>query len=376
MRVLLLTGSLGAGGAEMAVQRLARGLAARGRSVEPRVALIGEGGDAAQALREQGIPVLELRRRGPLRTPAGLRALRRLACWARDQRVELVNTFLFDADFYGMLAVRWGGVRRVITTRRAIKERHPHHLRAYRWTNRLVARIVANSEAVRRFTLEHEHVRPDKVVTIPNGIEVDRYAAGRRERGRALFDLPADGVVVGTLGSIKPVKGQVDLFEAMRPMFSRRPDLWLVLAGAAGSRYAADLRERVRQAGLSDRVLFPGELEQVSDALAAFDLFVLPSHSEGMSNALIEAMAAGRPIVATDVGGAAECLDGGTAGVLVPARDPGRLREAIADLLASPSRRAELGAEAARRARREYALDRMLARYEDLYRDVTGGSPG
>ncbi|RMF74120.1 MAG: glycosyltransferase [Acidobacteria bacterium] len=373
MRVLLLTGSLGAGGAEMAVQRLARGLARRG-AVEPQVALIGEGGEIAQALRDEGIAVLELRQRGPLRTPAGLRRLLRLARHARTARIDLVNTFLFDADFYGMLAVRWGGVRHVITTRRAIKERHPHHLRAYRWTNRLVTRIVANSEAVRRFTIERERVPPAKVVTIPNGIEVERYAAGDRGRGRALLGLEPRDVVVGTIGSIKPVKGQRDLLEAMTPLLRARPELMLAIVGDAGSRYAADLRERIRAAGLGNRVVLPGVLRDVPDLLAAFDLFVLPSHSEGMSNALLEAMAAGRPIVATEVGGAAECLDGGAAGALVPARRPEALREAIAALLDSPARRAALGEAARRRAADEFSLDRMLARYEDLYRSVQGGA--
>ncbi len=371
MRVMLLTGSLGAGGAEMAVARLARGFAA-GDVVQPQVGLLGRGGEAGEALRAAGVPVLELGVRGPLRSPGGLLRLARLARHVRRARIELVNTFLFDADLYGMLAVRCGGVRCVITTRRAIKERHPHHLRAYRMTNRLVTRIVANSEAVRRFTLERERLPEDRVVTIPNGIEVDAYAAGDRARGRERLGLPEGGVVVGTIGTLKPVKGQEDLLEAVLPLFQTRFDLVLVLAGEAGTRYAARLRERVRAAGVAARVVFPGVIREVPDVLAAFDLFVLPSHSEGMSNALIEAMAAGRPIVATRVGGAEECLAGGEAGVLVPARDPAALGRAIGDLLADGPRRRALATAAASRARREYALDRMVAQYEDLYRNVLG----
>jgi glycosyltransferase involved in cell wall biosynthesis len=370
-RALLLTGSLGPGGTELAVMALARGLARRGR-VDPRVAVIGTAGRWGQALRAAGIPVDELGLAGPLRRPRALARLLSLARLVRRERIDVLHTFLFDADVYGMLAARLGRPRAVITTRRAIKSGRPHHLRGYRLTNRLVHRIVANSEAVRVFTLERERVAPDKVRVIPNGVDAARFAGGDRERLRRELGVAADELLVGAVGTIKPVKGQAVLLEAAAPLLAARPDLKLVLAGTPTAGYGERLRARVREVGVSERVLLPGSVEQVPDLLAALDLFVLPSLSEGMSNALLEAMAAGRPIVATRVGGNAECLAEGEAGVLVPSDDADALRTALGELLDDPARRAELARRAAARARDEYGLDRMLARTEDLYGELLG----
>ncbi|MCU0230768.1 MAG: glycosyltransferase family 4 protein [Acidobacteria bacterium] len=164
--------------------------------------------------------------------------------------------------------------------------------------------------------------------------------------------------MVGAVGTIKKVKGQTVLFEAMRPLFERHSALRLVLAGEVTRGYG--------------RVLFPGVIEEVPDLLAALDLFVLPSLSEGMSNALLEAMAAGRPIVATEAGGNGECLGGGNAGLLVPPGDPEALGRALEKLLEAPDRRRELGRRAQTRAQDEYSLGKMLDRTETLYAELLG----
>ena len=369
--VLLLTGSLGPGGTELALMTLARRLRARGH-FEPRVAVLGGGGAWAEMLRGEGIAVTELGIAGPLRRPRALARLLRLAALVRREGIAIVHTFLFDADVYGMLACRLGFPRAVITTRRAIKAHRPHHLRAYRLTDRFVQRIVANSKAVERFTVEVERAPAAKVMTIPNGVDVEAFAAGSAARGRGVLGLGDDARVVLAVGTLKPVKGQDLLLEAMRGHLERRPELRLVLAGTVSAHFGQGLREQVVQAGLEQRVLFPGSVEAVPDLLAAADLFVLPSRSEGMSNALLEAMAAGRAIVATDVGGARECLADGECGIIVEPDNPSALAAAIGRVLDDPERAAAMARAAARRAADEYALDRMVARTEDLYRELVG----
>lgn len=363
---LLVTGSLGPGGTELAVAALARGLAARGRVV-PRVVLLGRGGALGRALAGEGVAVDELGIDGPLRTPAAFRRLLRLARIVRRAAPAIVETFLFDADTYGMLAARLGRPRAVVTTRRAIKAHRPGHVAAYRWTDPLVHRIVANSEAVRRFTLQAERLAPSRVVTIPNGVDLARFAGGDGAAARARLGLAPDDLVVVSVGTIKPVKGQDVLLRALAPLFAGEPRLRWVAAGAlapgSGEAFAAEVARR----GLGQRVLLPGAVDDVPGLLQAADLFVLPSRSEGMSNALLEAMAAARAIVATDVGGNAECLDGGAAGRLVPPGDDAALGRAIAALLPDPAARARLGALARARAAAEYSLDALLSRTEALY---------
>lgn len=367
--VLLLTGSLGPGGTELAVMALARGLRRRGR-FRPVVAVLGRGGRWGEQLRAEGIEVEELGIDGPLRRPRYLARLLRLSALVRRKPIDIVHTFLFDADVYGMLAARLGLPRAVITTRRAIKSNRPHHLRGYRWTNPFVHRIVANSEAVRRFTLEQEGPPEWKVVTIPNGVDTVTFAAGSREAGRRRLGIDSSALVVGAVGTLKPVKGQDLLLEGMLPLFEEYPALRLVLAGTISPEFGGRLRERIESAGVAERVLLPGAVEEVPDLLAALDVFVLPSRSEGMSNALLEAMAAGNAIVATDVGGNRESLGGGEAGILVPLEDPAAQRVAISGLLKEPDRRILLATAAASRAREHYGLDRMIERTELLYQEL------
>jgi glycosyltransferase involved in cell wall biosynthesis len=371
VRVLLITGSLGPGGTELAVMTLARELATRGR-VAPRVVTLGHGGEHADRLRAAGVPVEELGLSGGARSIAGLRRLRLIPQMVRHERIRIVHTFLFDADFYGMLAARRGGPWAVVTTRRAIKRGRLMHLLGYRLTNPLVDRIVCNSEAVSRFTLHAEGASRKKVVVIPNGVDAARFERGDGATMRRRLGLRADDLVVGAVGTIKKVKGQAILFEAMRPLFERRAALRLVLAGEVTRGYGEELRRQVAQVGLEGRVLFPGVIEEVPDLLAALDLFALPSLSEGMSNALLEAMAAGRAIVATEAGGNAECLDGGSAGLMVPPGDVDALGRALERLVDAPDRGRELGRRALARARDEYSLAKMLDRTETLYAELLG----
>ncbi|RMG46671.1 MAG: glycosyltransferase [Acidobacteria bacterium] len=367
LRVLLITGSLGPGGTELSVEALARGLAASG-AARPHVALLGEGGTRADRLRAAGVPVTELRLSGRLWRPDNAVRLLRLAGIVRRESIDVVHTFLFDADVYGMLAARLGRPRAVVTTRRAIKRNRPHHIRGYRLTNRFADRIVANSEAVCRFTLERERVPPEKLVVIPNGVDTTRMASGDRAAFRREHGIPPDAVVVGTAGTVKPVKGQAVLVRAMEPLLAEDPRRLLILAGTAAGPYAERIRRQAASGPLAGRVRLAGNVEDIPGLLAALDLFVLPSLSEGMSNALLEAMAAGCAVVATDVGGNRECL--GDTGVLVPAGDAVALREAIEELLGDEERRRHLGRRARERAARHFAIEAMVARTADLYRSL------
>jgi glycosyltransferase involved in cell wall biosynthesis len=369
--VLLVTGSLGQGGTELTVFRTALGLLGRAR-FQPAVAVLGDGGPLAQELRDAGIRVHELGIRGRLYGPAGLLGVARLRRVVRIARASIVHTFLFDADFLGSVAARLGGAR-VITTRRAIKRGRAAQLVAYRWTNRLATRIVANSDEVQRFTLLSERAPEAKVLVIPNGIDVACLASGDGRSFRTRLGIPLEATVIGAVGTVKPVKGQDVLFEAVLPLLHDRPGLFVLVAGSADTALGASLRARATQDEVSDRFRLLGAREDVADFLAAVDVFVLPSRSEGMSNALLEAMAAGRSIVATRVGGNAQALAGGQAGRIVPPDDPRALREAVAALLEDPTERTRLGRLASTRAREEYDLPIMLERTERLYRQVLEG---
>lgn len=371
-RLLLLTGSLGPGGTEIAVFRMAIGLSRRGRFL-PHVAVLGSAGPMGEDLRHQGIPVDEFHIRGRLYGPGGLSVLFRLLRLLRDRGIELVHTFLFDADVLGAIA---GGLYSVpvITTRRAVKQGRNAQLAAYRWTNRWAKLIVANSEAVGRFTFEVERAPRSKLRVVPNGIETGGFREGNGVAFRKEENVPSSASVIGALGTVKHIKGQDVLFEGLGPVLRERENVYALVAGTSDNPWAKSLCHRIEGTGLASRFRFLGNRPNVADFLAALDVFVLPSRSEGMSNALLEAMASGLPCVATDVGGNSEALAGGAAGTVVPPESPEGIRRAVLDLLDNPEKRSRLGKAARDRARAEYEFGLMLDRTEQLYDGIVGAS--
>ena len=196
---------------------------------------------------------------------------------------------------------------------------------------------------------------------IPNGIDLSTHPDPP--------PVPAAIRTVGTLGRFERVKGTDLLLEAFRGL--GRPDLTLRLGGVSRTPWFDGIRSRYQ--GLSG-VEFPGEIVDVPGFMGSLDLFVLPSRSEGMSNALLEAMAARRPIVATDVGANREVLADGEAGLLV-APDGEAIAEGMRSLVDDPARAAHLAQAARARGEVEYSLEHLVARYESLYEELMKAGP-
>jgi glycosyltransferase involved in cell wall biosynthesis len=186
------------------------------------------------------------------------------------------------------------------------------------------------------------------------GIDLDRFAQGRPA-------LPTDAPLVGNVARLAEQKGQRYLLEAAVEI----PDAGFAIVGDGELR--ADLQSRAQELGLGDRVLFTGARADVPDLLASFDVFAFPSLFEGLCVAVIEAQAAGVPVVATPVGGIRETVVDGETGLLVPPRDPGALAQAIRRLLDDRDLAARLAAEARRRVRERFSVERMVERTLALY---------
>ena len=222
---------------------------------------------------------------------------------------------------------------------------------AARWSDRIVTltRLGANEH------LEHRIGRPEQYTVIPSGVPVDRFRVGPEERmaARQLYGFADDQVVIGSLGRLVPVKGHTHLLEAVASLVEILPSIRLLLAGEGELRPA--LEGRAGQEDLKGRVVFAGHLENPLPALAAADIFVLPSLNEGQGRAAVEAMAAGRPVIASDVGGLPEVLDFGRAGKL--AGSEGRSDR----LIRAGLRRAQ-----------QYDEATMIDRIDSMYRQLLG----
>lgn len=235
-----------------------------------------------------------------------------------------------------------------------------------------VNRFVTVSHDLRRWLIENVRLPAQKVTTIHNGVDLARFGTRRPVEARNLLGLPADALIVGTVGRLDPVKDQAGLIRAFSSLVTTHPSALLLIAGDGPCR--SDLERLVGELGLRDRVRLLGSRGDVSDVLATLDLFVLPSIAEGISNTILEAMASSVPVVATRVGGSPELISDGSCGTLVPSRDLAALTTAMAAYLDDPHLRALHGKASRERAVEHFGLPRMAADYADLYMSLLTAS--
>jgi glycosyltransferase involved in cell wall biosynthesis len=315
--------------------------------------------------RALGVEIIDGHVPESLRGPALLGPVVRLAWQLRRRRIAIVHSYLFHANVVGTLAARLARTPVALVSKRSL-DVYPNRgeLAACRLANRLADRVTANSEAVKLHVHRVEGCPLDRIIVIPNGIDLDRVTTAAPEGHASLAD---SRPVIGTIGRLSRKKGQEDLLSAAALILTRMPEVRVVLVGDGP--LDGQLRRQAHDLGIDDRVRFLGTVADGARLLPLLDVYVLPSHVEGMSMGLIEAMAAGRPIVATDVGGNAETVIDGVSGLIVPPRAPDRLADAILTLLKDPDRARAMGAAARQRAREHFTVDTMVKRLERLYRE-------
>jgi L-malate glycosyltransferase len=336
----------------------------------PMVCALKMEGDLGRALAEMDVPVFNGGLGRTLQGLSGLRVLWRLARLLKSQRVDVAHSYLFHPNVLTPIAARLARVPAVIASKRSL-DRYPGAIsrHACRLGNALAHRITVNAAAVGRFVEAEEGCRPGKMVLIPNGVseEALRVSTDGRQKRREL-GLPADGPVIGAVSRLAWKKGVRYLLDAVPPLLESLPQLRVVIVGDGPLRQ--ELEAQACSLGIAERVTFLGSRPDALSLLPVFDVFVLPSVVEGMSNALLEAMATARPIVATDVGGNSEVVVDGETGLLVAAADPGQMAGAILKLLQAPEMAQEMGAAGRRRVTLHYRVDVMARRIEELYESL------
>lgn len=369
VRVTYVIDKLHRAGAQVHLGQLAAGLDRR--RVQAEVVCLLEGGPVADELRARGIPV-EILGLGVLYAPRGLAGVARLARRLRRSRPDVLHTYLVSSNIFGAVAGRLAGVPAVVTSRRDTGFSRNRRLELFEeWlVNPLVDRVVAVSPAIADSTRRERGLRPERILTIENGVDLAALEPGlrRRDETRRSWGLSAEDAAVGVVGHLSPIKGHADFLHAAALVAAAHRRVRFFVVGDGPLR--SSLEALARDLGIADRVAFMGARDDVPRQLGMLDLVVVPSHAEGMSNALLEAMAMGRPVVATAVGGNVDVVRDGVTGLLVPPREPTALAGALAELLADPTVGAALGAAARCRVRQELSLDRMLRRYEELYRSL------
>ncbi len=367
VKVLYVIGTLDVGGTERQLVELA-GRLDRSR-FEPVVCCLTARGVLADALERAGVRVHVAGYHGL--TIANLRALARFLRIVRAERPGVVHGFLFWAYVLGAFAARVSRVPAVVASRRSLshfKAGTPHYRLLERVANRLTDLVVANSEAVRRDAIDTERLPPEKVRVVYNGLDLDSYRGAPDPATRRALDIPDQAPVVLVVANFIAYKAHQDFMEAWAPIVRTTPGAVAVLVGEGPTR--SDIEALARELGIEHAVRFAGRRMDVPDLLAASDLLVHPSLQEGFSNAILEAMAAGKPVVATAVGGNVEAVVDGQTGFLVPPADAPALTDAVRRVLCDADLRRTLGEAARDRAARLYDVRRMVAEYEQLYDEV------
>jgi L-malate glycosyltransferase len=307
-----------------------------------------------------------------LYAPATLRQGLRLARFLRSLQVDVFHAHDMYSNMFSAPWARLAGVRGVIASRRWWEGPDRKTTLANRLSYRFAHRVLANSEGVGEL-VGGEGIHARRVAVIRNFL--DEQAFERTSEPVLLgrlqgWGLRADHRVVGIVANLHPVKDHASLLRAVAMLAPRWPALRLVLVGDGERRNS--LVELAQTLGIGDIVTFAGRLPHSADLHPLFEISVLCSLSEGLSNSILEAMAAGNPVVATRVGAAADAVVDGETGRLVPPADPAALAAAIEELLADPARARRMGEAGRARARERYAADAVIPKLEALYEELAG----
>lgn len=357
VRVMVLVDTLQAGGAERVAVDLASALDPR--AFEPYVVVTKRGGPLEEQLAEAGVPYVVLWRRRLLSLRPFLRALR------IARRTDLIHSHLFGNNVWGAVLARLARVPLVAHEHNRVARVRFESLLDRALIAPAAARVLCVSDASAGQLVGAGHAR-SRVEVVPNGVRLER--ALPRAEARARLGLPDEAVVIGAVASLRPEKGHDVLLHAFASLVrDRGAPLRLCLVGDGWCR--EELEALAAALGISQSVDFAGARSDAPCLQSAFDVSVLPSRSEGLPLAALEALAAGTPLVATRVGALPELLADG-AGLLVEPNDARGLTDALTLVLDDPGLARRLAADGARRAAERHDLMHTTARVEDVYRSV------
>lgn len=359
VRVCFVIDELSIAGTESQLLALIRNLDRR--RVWPYLCLLRGDKPMSQALEPDHCPILRLDVRS-LRHPRTLLRAWRFLRFLRRERIDVVQAYFADSSYFSIPLAWLAGVPHRLRTRNNIGHSlTPLHRRLGRLLNAFTTQTIANCEAARQALLTAEQPRMESVLVLENGVDLERF------RDLPLLTVrPASAEPrVGVVANLRPVKGLDVFVQAAARVHARHPRAIFTVAGEGELR--TELEKRAAAEGLAEHFTLPGSVPDVPGFLAGLDVAVLCSHAEGMSNALLEYMAAGRAIVSTRVGAAAELIADGVHGLLVPPGDAEKLADAIGRLLADRELAQRLGAAARRRAWEYYSRAAMVQRFESFY---------
>jgi len=367
MRVMFLSTSMGMGGADKQLLSAAQLMHAQGHDV--CIVSLTELGPMGLEARSQGIRTESLDMRRGVPDPRGLiRLIRLVRAWKPD----VLHSHMVHANLMARAVRLFARVPVIVSTIHNIYEGGPLWMAAYRVSNGLVDHMTIISEAAADRFVKEGIVPRELLTCVPNGVDTERFrqvAPGTREALRSSIGVD-DRFVWLAVGRFEIAKDYPNMLHAFAQVCQRDSNAVLLLVGHGSLQQETE--SLAQSLGLGDRIRFLGVRSDVPEVMAAADGYVMSSAWEGMPIALLEAGAAGLPIVATRVGGNHEVVRDGESGFLVPPRDAAALGQAMLRLMEqAPERRRDMGERGREHVRVHYGLGRVVERWQDLYRQVS-----
>jgi len=382
-QILFVTASLGIGGTEQQLVMLAAELNRRGYRV---MVFSLATGPLLGALKAERVPTLVARAR--LRQSRSLSifnlalAATKLFALLIRHRPAVVHFFLPEAYLLGAPLAAVARIPIRVMSRRSLNVYQQNHPGLVAWIERALHRtmtaILGNSRSVVRQLLEIEGVDSNRLGLIYNGVDTARFATGLkrgaiRASTRSAFNLPSQALVIVMVANLIVYKGHLDLLEALHIISGHLPVGWRLLLVGHDEGIGDKLRAQAHALAIDDHVVFLGSRVDVPEILLASDIGILCSHQEGFSNAVLEGMAAGLPMVVTAAGGNPEAVIDGETGIVVPPNNPPRLADGILRLIVDPDLRARFGDAGRVRVAANFSINQCVANYDGLYRMLLAG---
>lgn len=311
-------------------------------------------GDLAKEAENRGIKVLFVKRKPGIDFSLPFR-LRRVF---KDEKIDIVHTHNHAPMLYGTLGARLAGIRAIFNTIHG-REKKIKNKAIWSMVWKMNSRIITISQDAKKELVKHSGINPEKIGVIYNGIDISRF----KKSG-------VDNNIIGTVSRLSLEKDNFTMLEAFKIITSRFDNVSLVIAGDGPLRES--LKSKVESLKLEDKVQFLGFRNDIPEILSGFDVFALSSLTEGISISLLEAMASGKPVVATNVGGNPEVVVNGETGLLVPPKDPAKMAEAIIKILSDKEMAKRMAEAGRKRAEEKFSLERMVKEYQELYEGTHG----
>ena len=366
MKIFYFIDALNIGGSEMQAVQTAVRMAARGHRLV--FGCLHLNGPLLNVLKEHGIETIEFNPGSSLLSFSALKQILRLSTYIRRNDFDVVHNHDLYSNLMGVPAARLAGVPTVISVQRDLSDfdwYSPRNRQILRWIQRKSHRVIVNSHAIKAGMLR-DGFPPEKVIVLHNGVTTDHYLTGPERREALLPNFRPEHFVVTMVANMHVAsKGHKVLIDAVSILCTEFPRLRIAMIGDGKLR--SDFEAYVEQLRLCDFFLFLGHRRDVSAVLNCSDAGVLPSLSEGFPNSVLEYMAAGLPVVASQVGGIPELVENGMNGILVPPNDSKALASGLADLMRDRCRSSLYGKNGRQLMQKQFTFTKLVERLELLY---------